>query len=92
MLFAGNGGAAWDFIAGNSVGPLQDNGGPALTHALLAGSEAIDATTAQGCIGEGGIPLPTDLRGAPSIAGLRCDVGAFEFGAVSDRIFGNGFE
>ncbi len=90
--FAGNGGAAWDYIAGNSVGPLQDNGGPTLTHALLAGSEAIDATTAQGCIGEGGIPLPTDQRGAPRVAGLRCDVGAFEFGAVNDRIFSNGFE
>jgi hypothetical protein len=90
--FAGNGGAGWDFVAGNSVGPLQYNGGPTQTHALLAGSEAIDATTAQGCIDQGGTALPTDQRGAPRVAGLRCDVGAFEFGAVNDRIFGNGFE
>ncbi len=27
------------------IGPLQDNGGPTLTHALLAGSPAIDAAT-----------------------------------------------
>ncbi|MEO5626435.1 MAG: choice-of-anchor Q domain-containing protein [Dokdonella sp.] len=90
--FSGNGGAAWDFVAGNSVGPLQDNGGPTRTHALLAGSTAIDATNAQGCIDQSGILLPTDQRGAPRVAGLRCDVGSFEFGAVSDRIFGNGFE
>lgn len=90
--FAGNGSAAWDFVADNSVGPLQDNGGPTRTHALLAGSDAIDATTTQGCIDQNMTPLPTDQRGAPRIAGLRCDVGAFEFGAVADRIFGNGFE
>ncbi|MEO7936462.1 MAG: choice-of-anchor Q domain-containing protein, partial [Dokdonella sp.] len=90
--FAGNGGAGWDFIAGNSVGPLQDNGGPTLTHALLAGSEAIDATTAQGCIDQNLNPLQTDQRGLPRVIGLRCDVGAFEFGAVIDRIFSNGFD
>lgn len=90
--FAGNGGAGWDFIAGNSVGPLQDNGGPTLTHALLAGSEAIDATTAQGCIDQNLNPLQTDQRGLSRVIGLRCDVGAFEFGAVIDRIFSNGFD
>lgn len=90
--FSGNGAAAWDFVAANSVGPLQDNGGPTRTHALLAGSTAIDATNAQGCIDQSGTPLSTDQRGAPRAAGLRCDVGAFEFGALNDRIFGNGFE
>ena len=90
--FGGNGGAAWDFVTGNSVGPLQDNGGPTLTHALLAGSEAIDATTPQGCIDQNLLLLPTDQRGLPRVVGLRCDVGAFEFGAVTDRIFSNGFD
>src|SRR6202022_2943055 len=35
-------GSAADPIA-PPLGPLQDNGGPTLTHALLAGSPAIDA-------------------------------------------------
>lgn len=85
-------GAAWDLVAGNSVGPLQNNGGPTLPHALLAGSDAIDTTTAQGCRDQNGTLLPTDQRSAPRVAGMRCDVGAFEFGAVADRIFRNGFE
>ena len=90
--FSGNGGAAWDLVAGNSIGPLQDNGGPTLTHALLAGSEAIDATTPQGCINQTGFPLTSDQRSAARIAGLRCDVGAFEYGSIADRSFQNGFD
>ncbi len=39
------------------LGPLQDNGGPTLTHALLAGSPAIDAGTNSG--------LAFDQRGQP---------------------------
>lgn len=31
------------------LGPLQENGGPTLTHALLPGSPAIDAGTNEGC-------------------------------------------
>lgn len=46
-------------------GYLQDNGGPTLTHTLLASSVAIDSTTAQ--------------RGMARPAGLACDVGAFEY-------------
>ena len=90
--FTGNGGAAWDFVAGNSIGPLQDNGGPTRTHALRLGSEAIDATNAQGCIDQTGIPMSFDQRGASRVTGLRCDVGAFEYGSIADRIFQNGFD
>ena len=53
---------------------LAANGGPTLTHALLAGSPAINA----------GIPnlCPTnDQRGAARIG--VCDSGAFEFGAIA---------
>jgi hypothetical protein len=82
--FSGNGGAAWDFVAGNSIGALQDNGGPTLTHALLPGSEAIDAPNIQICIDENGFPLTTDQRGAARTTGLRCDVGAFEYGSIAD--------
>jgi hypothetical protein len=94
---AGNGDAAWRFISSpGSIGPLQDNGGiigvHTQTHALLAGSNAIDTTYDQGCIDETGGPLFNDQRGAPRVAGQRCDVGAFEFGAVIDTIFYNGFQ
>jgi len=61
------------------LGPLQDNGGGTLTHALLAGSPAIDH-------GNPAIPgsssnnacLVTDQRGIIRPVGLRCDIGAYE--------------
>lgn len=48
------------------LGPLADNGGPTQTHALLAGSPAIDAG--------GPDCAPTDQRGLPR----NCDIGAYE--------------
>ena len=52
------------------IGPLDDNGGPTRTHALLGGSPAIDAVA-------GTCPPPAaDQRGLPRIA--PCDIGAFE--------------
>lgn len=53
---------------------LADNGGLTLTHALLAGSNAIDAGACDG--------LAQDQRGAARPNGTTCDVGAFEYGAV----------
>jgi len=90
--FTGNGDAARGLVSLNTIGPLQDNGGPTPTHALLRGSEAIDSTTMQGCVDETGAQVTADQRGAPRIAGARCDVGAFEYGAVIDLIFKNGFD
>ena len=64
------------------LGPLADNGGPTQTHALQAGSPAIDAGDAAQAAG-----LPTDQRGFPfarsfddpSSAGTGgVDIGAFE--------------
>ena len=52
------------------VDVLADNGGPTLTHALLAGSPAIDAADTAVC-------PATDQRGVARDA--ACDVGAFEF-------------
>lgn len=52
------------------LGLLADNGGPTLTHALLAGSLAIDAANTTVC-------PATDQRGVPRDA--ACDVGAFEY-------------
>ena len=55
-----------------SLGPLDDNGGPTQTHALLAGSPAIDA-------GSSDCPPPsTDQRDIARPQGGACDIGAFE--------------
>jgi len=53
--------------------PLADNGGPTLTHALAAGSPAIDA-------GNNLAGLATDQRGPPFArsVGAKPDIGAFE--------------
>lgn len=55
------------------LGPLADNGGPTLTHALLPGSPAIDA-------GNPAIQNPpaADQRGFARIYGPAIDIGAFE--------------
>ena len=62
------------------LGPLQDNGGPTQTRALLAGSPAIDAGNPGGCIGIDGALLTIDQRGAPRMVpgDARCDIGAYE--------------
>ena len=53
------------------LGPLQDNGGPTPTMALLAGSPAIDAGDDSSC-------PAVDQRGITR-HGAHCDIGAFEF-------------
>ena len=53
------------------LGPLQDNGGPTQTHALLPGSSAIDA-------GDDGAAPATDQRGVSRPQGAASDIGAFE--------------
>jgi hypothetical protein len=62
------------------LGPLQNNGGPTATHALLPGSPAIDA-------GDPAIASPPayDQRGPgfPRIVGSRVDLGSFEEPAQS---------
>jgi hypothetical protein len=69
-----------DLIALNAFGPLQDNGGPTWTYALLPGSTAIDYTLdSLGCVDNIGAMLTTDQRGFPRPVGVRCDVGAFEY-------------
>jgi hypothetical protein len=52
------------------IGPLADNGGPTMTHALLAGSPAIDAADPDAC-------PAVDQRGEARDA--ACDVGSFEY-------------
>ncbi|MEW5986604.1 MAG: choice-of-anchor Q domain-containing protein [Chloroflexota bacterium] len=66
------------------LGPLQDNGGPTLTHALLPGSPAVDAGDPAGCTDDQGNLLTTDQRGferpqdGDGNGSVICDVGAFE--------------
>jgi hypothetical protein len=61
------------------LGPLQDNGGPTFTHALLTGSPAIDA-------GDPNFTPPPDYDqrgpGYDRVANGRIDIGAFEVQAA----------
>lgn len=60
------------------LGPLQDNGGPTLTHALYSGSPAI---------GNGNNPenLPTDQRGEPrEFPPGQTDIGAFQSDGIGE--------
>ncbi len=68
-----------EIIAGpvsSVIGPLVDNGGPTQTHALVAGSSAIDKGN-NGLIPAG---VTTDQRGNgfPRIVGTTVDIGAVE--------------
>ena len=63
------------------LGPLQDNGGPTLTHALLLGSMAIDAGNPSFDPNAFTPPLIYDQRSGPGFPRLvngRIDIGAFE--------------
>jgi cysteine-rich repeat protein len=53
--------------------PLQNNGGPTDTHALLPGSPALDKGEDANCPSE-------DQRGVVRPLGGKCDIGAFEEG------------
>jgi CSLREA domain-containing protein len=59
------------------LGPLAEYGGPTLTHALLAGSPALNKGT--GCARD-------DQRGVPRVAGGACDIGAYELVRCHGRI------
>jgi CSLREA domain-containing protein len=65
-------GAVGDMIADPNLGPLQNNGGPTETRAILSGSAAIDTET------HGGNCFPTDQRAVARPQGPACDIGAYE--------------
>lgn len=71
------------------LGPLQNNGGLTDTHALLAGSPAIDAGSATGCpaTDQRGDPRPIDGDG-DGVA--TCDIGAYEAPLADPDIDGDG--
>jgi hypothetical protein len=63
------------------LGPLQNNGGPTETMALLPGSPAIDSGNPSGCTDGQGHLLKTDQRGMPRPDredSFGCDMGAYE--------------
>ncbi|MCC6298767.1 MAG: hypothetical protein IT314_05685, partial [Anaerolineales bacterium] len=66
------------FNSDPNLAPLADNGGPTQTHALLAGSSAIDTGNAGAC-------PSTDQRGVTRPQGAVCDIGAYEYS--SDTTF-----
>lgn len=75
------------------LGPLANNGGPTQTHALLAGSPALDAGDNVMAVDADNNALATDQRGAGRIADSEdagttatVDIGAYEFHQTLDEI------
>jgi hypothetical protein len=66
------------------LGPLQDNGGPTRTQALMPDSPAIDAGN-----NTAGFTYDQRLTGFKRVVGGAADIGAFEYDP--DIIFVNGF-
>jgi hypothetical protein len=69
------------------LGPLQDNGGPTFTHALLADSPAINAGNPNFNLDNLQPPLIYDQRGAgfDRVKNGRSDIGAFEAQTIPVR-------
>ena len=70
------------------LGPLQYNGGPTQTYALLEGSPAVNGGNNAFAVDANGNPLPYDQRGEDfaRIVGPAVDMGAFEVqGSVGEE-------
>ncbi|MEJ6486802.1 Calx-beta domain-containing protein [Nostoc punctiforme UO1] len=86
-------GTGTDIVNPNpGLGPLQNNGGLTLTHALLPGSPAINAgnnslipADTEDLDGDGNTtePIPYDQRGLTRLVGGGVDIGAFEVQAAA---------
>jgi hypothetical protein len=76
------------------LGPLQANGGPTATHALVPPSDMIDGTSpfSASCQPPSG-KLLVDQRDGPRTVGGQCDLGSVEHGALPfGLIFADGME
>jgi hypothetical protein len=72
--------------------PAAPNASAKYGRVPLSGSPLIDAGTPGGCqTGDGAYLFWDEIGQYRSING-RCDIGAIEFGAALDEIFGNGFD
>jgi CSLREA domain-containing protein/LPXTG-motif cell wall-anchored protein len=67
------------------LGPLQDNGGPTLTRAPLAGSAALGQVPVGACT-----VLTIDQRGIARPQGANCESGAVEVALDGDGLAGTG--
>ncbi|MBK8138144.1 MAG: ExeM/NucH family extracellular endonuclease [Chloroflexi bacterium] len=63
----------------NVSATLASNGGPTQTHALVTGSNAIDADASNYCTA---LTVTADQRGTARPQGPDCDLGAFEYAVV----------
>lgn len=63
---------------GMELGLLADNGGKTQTHALGAGSVALDIIPPADCVDLENAEIDTDQRGVTRPQGTGCDAGAFE--------------
>jgi hypothetical protein len=78
------------------LGPLTNNGGLTLTHALLSGSPALEAGDPAAVAGSGGVPQ-FDQRGTPfsrvvdfdGVGGARIDMGAVEMTPAGPALVGD---
>jgi CSLREA domain-containing protein len=74
-----SGGSSHDLIGADPLlGPLQDNGGPTDTRALMPGSPALDAGNPALPESDLAACSSVDQRGLARPQGTRCDIGAFE--------------
>jgi len=74
------------------LGPLQDNGGSTMTHALLPGSPAIDhGNNINGYQFDQRLFVLDTSQPYERVVGPAADIGAFESGAP-DRVFVDGFD
>lgn len=72
-------------VANPRVGPLQDNGGPTMTHALQSSSPAVDAANPGACpdVDQRSAVRPVDGNNNGSNG---CDIGAFEAGSTAPPV------
>lgn len=93
---SGTVGTGTDIVNPNArLGPLQNNGGLTLTHALLTGSPAINGgnnnlipVDTQDLDGDGNTSeaIPYDQRGLARLVGAKVDIGAFEVQAATGTV------
>jgi hypothetical protein len=72
-----------------TLGPLQDNGGPTLTRALLPGSLAIDKGDTSRTTDQRGAHRPFDDPNSTNGGGNDSDIGAYEFQGVPPMLLAN---
>lgn len=76
-------GAHFTVVHDALIGPLQNNGGPTMTHALLFGSPAIDAGRDGLDLDQRGVSRPQDGDGDGK---KHVDIGAYEYERAANQV------